>query len=55
MVNVADVDTWLYKHNPIEVTAERLMMEYTPSTVQPLQEFLGDHFLGASRMLEQKP
>jgi hypothetical protein len=54
VISVADIGTRLYKHDPIEVKAERLMVEYTPGTAQPLREFLSDHFLVAPRMLEQK-
>ena len=54
VISVADIGTRLYKHDPIEVKAERLMVEYTPGITQPLREFLGDRFLSAPRMLEQK-
>ena len=54
VISVADIGTRLYKHDPIEVKAERLMVEHTPGTAQPLREFHGDRFLGALRMLEQK-
>jgi hypothetical protein len=55
VISVADIGTRLYKHDPIEVKAERLMVEYTPGITQPLREFLGDRFLSAApRMLEQK-
>jgi hypothetical protein len=55
VISVADIGIRLYKHDPIEVTAERLMMEHTPGTAQPLRKFLGDRFLSAApRMLEQK-
>jgi hypothetical protein len=55
VISVADKGTRLYKHDPIKVKAERLMVEHTPGTAQPLQEFLGDRFLDAApRMLEQK-
>jgi hypothetical protein len=54
VISVADIGTRLYKHDPIEVKAERLMMEHTPGIAQPLREFL-DRFLSAApRMLEQK-
>ena len=53
VISVADIGTRLYKHDPIEVTAERLMVEHTPGTAQPLRKFLGDRF-SAPRMLEQK-
>jgi hypothetical protein len=53
MISVAEIGIRLYKHDPIEVTAERLMVEHTPGTAQPLRKFLGDRFL-APRMLEQK-
>jgi hypothetical protein len=54
MIGVADIGTRPYKHDPIKVTAERLMVEHTPGTAQPLRKFLGDRFLGAPRMLKQK-
>jgi hypothetical protein len=57
VISVADIGTRPYKHDPIEVTAERLMVEYTPGTAQPLQEFLSDRFFAPHmplRMLEQK-
>ena len=54
MISVADIGTRPYKHDPIEVKAERLMVEYTPGTAQPLREFPSDRFFGAPRMLEQK-
>ena len=55
VISVADIGTRPYKHDPIEVKAERLMVEHTPGTAQPLREFLGDRFLAATpRMLEQK-
>jgi hypothetical protein len=54
VISVADIGTRLYKHDPIEVKAERLMVEHTPGTAQPLREFLSDRFLAAPRMLEQK-
>ena len=53
VISVADIGTRLYKHDPIEVTAERLMVEHTPGTAQPPRKFLGDRIL-APRMLEQK-
>jgi hypothetical protein len=53
VISVADIGTRPYKQDPIEVKAERLMVEYTPGTAQPLQEFLSDYFF-ALRMLEQK-
>jgi hypothetical protein len=55
VISVADIGIRLYKHDPIEVTAERLMVEHTPGITQPLREFPGDRFLSAApRMLEQK-
>jgi hypothetical protein len=53
VISVADIGIRLYKHDPIEVTAERLMVEHTPGTAQPLRKFLGDR-VSAPRMLEQK-
>jgi hypothetical protein len=53
VISVADIGIRLYKHDPIEVAAERLMVEYTPGTAQPLRKFPGDCSL-APRMLEQK-
>jgi hypothetical protein len=56
VISVADIGTRVYKHDPIEVTAERLMVEHTPGTAQPLRKFLGDRIF-APRMLhtlEQK-
>jgi hypothetical protein len=35
MISVTDIGIELYKHDPIEVKAERLMMEHTPGTTQP--------------------
>jgi hypothetical protein len=57
VISVADIGTRPYKHDPIEVKAERLMVECTPGTAQPLREFLNDHFFAPHmppRMLEQK-
>jgi hypothetical protein len=55
VISVADIGTRLYKHDPIEVKAERLMLKYATGITQPLREFLGDCFLSAApRMLEQK-
>jgi hypothetical protein len=54
VISVADIGTRLYKQDPVEVTPERLMVEYTLGTAQPLREYHGDRFLGALRMLEQK-
>jgi hypothetical protein len=53
VISVADIGIRLYKHDPIEVTAERLMVENTPGVAQPLRKFLGGRFF-ALRMLEQK-
>jgi hypothetical protein len=53
VISVADIGIRLYKHDPIEVTAERLMVEYTPGTAQPLQKFPSGR-VSAPRMLEQK-
>ena len=53
VISVADIGIRLYKHDPIEVTSERLMVEHTPGTAQPLQEFPSDR-VSAPRMLEQK-
>jgi hypothetical protein len=55
VISVADIGTGLYKHDAIEITAERLMVEHTPGTAQPLREFLSNRFLDATpRMFEQK-
>jgi hypothetical protein len=53
VISVADISTRLRKYDPIEVTAERLMVEYTPGIAPPLWKFLSDRIL-APRMLEQK-
>ena len=53
VISVADIGTRLCKYDPIEVTAEGLMVEHTPGTAQPLRKFPIDRML-APRMLEQK-
>jgi hypothetical protein len=53
VISVADIGTRPRKYDPIEVTAERLMVEHTPGTAQPLRKFLSDR-ISALRMLEQK-
>ena len=53
VISVTDMGIRLYKHDPIEVRAERLMVEYAPGTAQPLRKFLNDRF-STPRMLEQK-
>src|SRR2546421_10741587 len=40
VINIANVNVRLLKYNSIEVITEKLMIEYTPSIVQPLQEFI---------------
>jgi len=54
VISVADVGTRLQKQYPIEVTTVGLVIEHTPSTAKPLQEFFSDRFFGAIRMLDQK-
>jgi hypothetical protein len=53
VVSVADIGIRLYKHDPIEVTAERLVVEHTPGTAQPLRKIFSGH-VSAPRMLEQQ-
>jgi hypothetical protein len=55
VIGVADIGTRLYEHDPIDVKAERLVVEYAPGIMQPLREFLGNRFLSATPgMLEHK-
>ena len=42
VISVADIGMRLCKDDPIEVMAERLMVEYTPGTAQPLRKFPDD-------------
>jgi hypothetical protein len=53
VISVADIGIRLDKHDLIEVTAERLMVEYAPGAAQPLRKFLNDR-VSAPRMLEKK-